>query len=119
MHALSIRETHKYVGTYQHLDEWRDIGSYEQIGEKDLDLIGEDDDACDPCEPLRRMVYVLVRAYDGVTDDEIKQALQASNTSAGCAHEYDCCGCRSYHASDAKRVTGDLWSFTVSSSRNF
>lgn len=112
MRVLEKRVTHGYVGTYKYLDKWEFVGEFEEIGAKDLPT-----DGTDHTEPLSQLVYVLVKSDK--PDSEIRQALHDHYTSWGCAHEYDCCGCRSYQAGDEKRVTGDLWQVTVNSFRNF
>jgi len=118
MHGLALRLTHVYVGSYQHLDEWADIGSFEQIGTKDITSQSDDDEG-DICEPRVTEIYVLVTANKEATTDDIETALLDTHTSQGCAHEYDCCGCRSHYASSAKCLGGPVWVVTVSSSRNY
>ena len=137
MQALEKRLTHKYVGEYQHLDQWATIGTIDEIGKRELPLSEEDE--CDPCDPKSWEIFVLVKPSPdlferwtmlNLEDDpdldyfkwsqrEIRQALHDTYTQWGCAHEWDCCGCRSYHASEEKVVTGDLWRVVVSSSRNY
>lgn len=113
---LEIRLTRKYVGTYKHLDEHETIGSLRRIGTEVVNTDGPDDGDC--TDSRRHTHHVIVEA-PGRSDDEISQALHDMHTSWGCAHEYDCCGCRSYMTTGATRVTGDLWCVEVSSSRNF
>lgn len=118
MIELSKRLTHTYVGTYQHLDKWQWLGSVDEIGSRELP--DAEPDEADPCEPRAREVFVLVKdVADDVSESDIRQALHDTYTSWGCAHEYDCCGCRSYRAGDVERVTGNLWRVEVFSSRNY
>lgn len=114
--ALSIRRTHRYVGTYQHEDEWEQIGSLEVLGSKTRsDEPGEGD----PCDPQITTVHAVITCDMPETDENIERAIRDTYTQHDCHHEYDCCGCRSYHVDTVERRTGDLWRFTVSSSRNY
>lgn len=137
MIALQKRLTHTYVGTYQHLDQWMDIGSIDEIGRRELPLSEEDEQ--DPCDHKSWEIFCLVtlasdihetwlNSGDGEKFDfdfykwsvaQTERALHDTYTEQGCAHEWDCCGCRSYYAEKVERVTGDLWKVVVSSSRNF
>lgn len=117
MIELNKRLTHTYVGTWQHLDKWQFIGNADEIGTKQLPRSEADED--DPCDPITREVFVIVSPEDGVSDGDIRTALLDTYTQWGCAHEYDCCGCRSYSATKAERKTGDLWRVVIHSSRNF
>lgn len=133
MHDLAIRLTHTYVGTYQHLDKWQSVGSFDELGRRELPLTDEEADDC--CDPQRHEVFCLVRfdeeaalafrgeRYCNMPRDQwrramIARALAQAFTSHGCAHEYDCCGCRSYSA-EAAPLSGDVWRVVVSSSRNY
>lgn len=115
MKTLSIKITDKYVGSFQHLDEWRDVASYEIVRTQRLPV----DDPDDICEPILLRHSLIVRPKHGATDEEIKQAIRSTFTQWGCAHEYDCCGCRSHAARKAKKVKDGIWSVEVFSSRNF
>jgi hypothetical protein len=143
MIALELRLTHGYVGTYKHLDKWLTLGTIDEIGSRELPLSTEEEN--DHCEPKRREVFVLVSinqkeadfynrwlesgdwlaevgAFEQWVDRQIALAIGDVYSSSGCAHEYDCCGCRSYSASDAQRIARgekDLWRVVVGSSRNF
>lgn len=127
---LSVRLTDKYVGEYQHLDQWATIGEYERIA------TGEhpSDDPDDYCESVTYYHTIRVTpdpttsiAYDAAgkpiflhRDETIRRALLDSFTDWGCAHDWDCCGCRSFLASSAHRLgDSDLWTVIVHSSRNF
>jgi hypothetical protein len=112
---LNKRITRNYVGTYQHLDEWELVGTINEIGSKEIPQ--SEDDKADLCEPHAHTVYAVVTSDK--PDSVVSAALHDTYTQAGCAHDYDCCGCRSFYASGAKRVTGDLWQVTVSSFRNY
>jgi hypothetical protein len=113
--TLSLRETSKYVGTYRHLDEWRDIGRFEELGRVDLGIT----DPEDMCEPRKGYILVSVAPVQkGPTRAEILRALADEFTIDGCAHEYDCCGCRSSRAS-AHHVKGNVYCVEITSSRNY
>lgn len=135
MQSLSLRLTHIYVGTYRHLDKWLEIGTFDELGRRELPLPAEDED--DPCEPRKHELFVFVKPSPELHElwlqhkpaaseldafrfgeRKIAQALRDMHTSHGCAHDWDCCGCRSYSA-EAERFSGDVWRVVVSSSRNF
>lgn len=112
-HDLAIRETFKFVGAYQHEDTWRSIGSCEvYAGEATCT------DETDICEPHLQVNMVEVQVDTRATRKDIKQALEQTFTKSGCAHEHDCCGCRSFYAS-AKHVGRNVYRLTITSSRNF
>jgi len=115
MMDLAIRQTRKYVGTYQHLDQWESIGSCEVIGTKEIPL--PEDEEYDVCDPQAHDHWVLVESE--ASPEKIKEALTHSFTQHDCHHEYDCCGCRSYRASKVEHEGGRVWRVKVSSSRNF
>lgn len=114
--TLSVRKTHKYVGTYSYLDEWEDIGTTEQIG---YQAEKPNDDEDDYCEPMTETYWLIVTPEEGATKDQIKEALRDTYTKWGCHHEYDCCGCRNYSAHYVQNTTGNLWKVVVGSSRNY
>lgn len=114
--VLELRVTHKYVGTHQHEDEWRYIGEFTVI-RKDVWVLYEEDEF-DPTEPMKAEYLLTVNA-EGATVEDIKQALKDTFTAAGCHHEYDCCGCRSYYAGNPVEYGFGMWSLTVNSYRNY
>lgn len=120
MESLEIRKTHKYVGTYRHMDEWETIGTIEDMGQRVLSV---DDD--DPCEYTVRERIVRIRCDEVQPDERIERALRDTYTSHGCAHEYDCCGCWSHHVTDvvdqfpAHKGTTRVYAVTIASSRNY
>lgn len=136
MQALSLRLTRTYVGTYQHLDKWADIGSIDELGSRELPLTEEQED--DYCEPHVRELFVHVKPspelhelwlagdppdpnldYNAWANAKIREALHDTYTQHDCHHEHDCCGCRSFYVSEAERLSGDVWRVVVSSSRNY
>lgn len=95
--ALQIRLTHKYVGTYQHEDEWETLGEYEVLSSQKWKPI--DDEEFDPTDTIKNFYEVVVRTYGSEHKAEkITQALRDQFTQVGCHHDYDCCGCRSFYA---------------------
>lgn len=119
MTELAIRLTHKYVGTYRHLDQWQTIGSYELLASATSEP--RDDDEPDITDP--RTTYNVVRVTPeprfAHRTKTIRRALIDEFTSWGCAHEYDCCGCRSYQARNAVQMDDNRWIVEVNSSRNY
>ncbi len=109
---LQVRETHKYVGTYQHLDRWREIGRARVIG---TEQISKDADGIEEAQVVRHTVTV----HSEAPDDEIARALRDTFTRQGCAHEYDCCGCWSHTARRPRKLSPGCWEVDVSSSRNY
>lgn len=117
MNPLSKRLTFSYVGDYSHLDEWEQIGSYEELGRDQLEV----DHPGDITEPFRMAHHILVTS--DADRETVRQALHDVFNHSGCAHDYDCCGCRSYQATNVvcviKGVRRSLWRVEVYSSRNF
>lgn len=115
---LRVRNTRAYVGTYQHLDDWTDIGRFIQTASGDVLQPGDADDIC---EPHTLVLTGLVELDQPVDDETVAQALRDTFTSEGCGHEYDCCGCRSFRVGDVKRCSEELplWTLLVHSSRNY
>ena len=114
--ALERRDTHKYVGEYQHLDEWTQLGRVREV------MRGEptypDGNNYEDSYKVELLVKVELHEDADASDDEVKLALADVYTSVGCGHEYDCCGCRSFWA-DAEHLKDDKWLVTISSSRNY
>lgn len=117
--SLEIRKTHKYVGTWKHLDQWETIGTAYELGSRDIKQ--PEGDEQDYCEPRRTLIHVKVKPLEGesIPLQEIKRALRDAYTSHDCAHEYDCCGCRSYYVQDVRKRVDGTFCVTVDSSRNF
>ena len=111
---LEIRRTRRYVGTYRHLDRWDRVGTLRRVQTHVRDIDPED-----PCEPLEHQHIVCVEADRGVPSDQIEAALRDHYSSAGCAHEWDCCGCRSFYAESVTRLDRSRYAVRVLSSRNF
>ena len=114
-HSLALRLTRKYVGTYQHEDEWNNIGT----ATEKLSGIDDHADDDDPCEPVTQLYCFEVKTDEPQEPKTIEQAFRDTFTKWGCAHEYDCCGCRSYRVSRVAPCGNDEWLVTVSSARNY
>lgn len=101
MQRLEIRETHKYVGSYKHMDDWTGIGK--------LSTVMSVDKADDSGE--YGVVFKIVRVESDADADQIRKALKDTFTSEGCGCTHDCCGCRSDRAYGATELEGDenLW----------
>lgn len=118
MQTLELRLTHKYVGTYQHEDEYKKVGKYEVIQSEQWAKVTED-----MTEPTQYYYWVKVHPDFGVPDSEVSQALSDTFSHIGCHHDYDCCGCRSFYARKPELLSryGDVeeWKVTVDSGRNY
>jgi len=86
---LSVRVTHRYVGTYRHLDEWRDVGTATLTPAR---LVREAEDFDEGGTYLRWATFPR-----GQDIDASIRAVEDVLTSSGCAHEWDCCGCPSVY----------------------
>jgi len=85
---LSVRLTHRYVGTWKHLDEWRDVGTAVLTPARAVEEGNGFDDGG---------TYIIWATLSrGVDRDAACRALEDELSSHGCAHEWDCCGCASY-----------------------
>jgi len=116
---LTVR-TGGYRAQYDHLNSHKYIGDYAMLASGKHDVVSDDDDDQDFCEPIGYNHLVRVKKVDdSVTDDEIKQAFYQEFSVSGCDHDYDCCGCRSFHAGPVEKVGETDWAITVHSSRNF
>lgn len=118
---LAIRKTHKYVGSYRHMDEWQEIGTMDHIGQR---LLSVDDD--DPCEYTTTEKTLRIRCDEIQPAERVERAIRDSINSHGCAHEYDCCGCWSTHVTSVTPMfTGSdttkpqLYRVVTASSRNY
>jgi len=133
---LSLRLTHTYVGTYAHLDKWAEIGTLDVIGLQDWTIEAENEQGDCSNEPQRTVAFVRVTEapelhemwiecahdprldYSAWANRTVARALRDTYSRHGCAHEHDCCGCRSFSA-EAERYSGDVWRVTINSSRNY
>jgi hypothetical protein len=110
---LNLRSTRQFADGYAHMDKWEEVGSMEDISSKTV----ESDDGEDLTEPRKTTLHTIITSK--ADDEKIKAAIYDTFTVSNCKHEYDCCGCRSFRVTSAKRVTGDLWCVEIGSSRNY
>ena len=118
-HSLSVRTTHKYVGTYSHLDNWDTVGLYKQIGGKALN---EDESAAfDATVEYEYYVHVMPLKGEALpTVDVLKAALEAQYTKDGCHHDHDCCGCVSTRVGSIEDIGGGtVYKLVVSATPNY
>lgn len=90
MHRFNVyrRLTNRYVDSYRHLDREQFVATVRVTPPR---LVRQAEDFDDGG------TYLLhVRAPAGAPN--IAQELRDSLSHHGCAHEYDCCGCRSVSA---------------------
>jgi hypothetical protein len=107
---LERRVTHRYVGEYQHLDEWQDVGRAKVFPPRKIEDGNGHDDAG---------TYLMHAKIPAGQDPEAsRQALADRYTRWGCSHEYDCCGCLSTSAK-VKRLTPRTFSVLIRQSRNY
>lgn len=97
MEALHLEQrlTHRYVGTYSHLDEWRDVTA------TSAPAILTPPKMVDPGNNYDEggtylLWATLPRLPRRADRADAAQALEDTLSSWGCHHEYDCCGCASY-----------------------
>lgn len=112
---LYIRMTNKYVGTYQHEDQWNYVGQITRIQSH----VTESDDPEDATESMTHVHEVEVSPEQAVSEEQVAKAIRDHYTKAGCHHEYDCCGCRSFYASKPDYLGGNRWEVKVNSFRNY
>jgi hypothetical protein len=111
--TLSLRKTHKFVGQWQHEDDWQDIGEVKLVMGQTVHTDEED-----PCDPTTAEGFAEVQTYQPELPSKIRLALHDTYTHWGCDHEYDCCGCVSYHA-NVDHIAGPMYRVTITSSRNY
>ena len=92
--AVELRKTHKYVGTWKHLDDHEYLGVAKVLRGRELvqPLAYYEEPSHGPV----RLFSVIVPR--GVDRKKWEHALTDTFSSWGCSHEYDCCGCASYSA---------------------
>ena len=87
---LEQRLTHRYVGTYDYLDEWDYVSPEPALLTPMREV--EPGNGYDEGGTYIRWA-TLPR---GVNRAQAIRALEDSLSRWGCAHEWDCCGCASY-----------------------
>jgi hypothetical protein len=112
--SIEIRKTHKYVGSYQHLDDWEALPErVKQLGGKGYPP-DDDTDYSDGGKFVFRVV-----APRSLDPKKVMQALRDTYTSQGCAHQRDCCGCESRRASVTRIRRSNEYRVTQSISFNY
>ena len=115
---LKRRLTNKYVGTYQHEDEWEYIGRYTILSSERWRLECNEDP--DPTDPMKHFYTIKVEdVLEGYTIKDVEEAIKDSFSKIGCHHEHDCCGCRSYYAKNPIHQITDYYKLEVNSWRNY
>lgn len=120
MTRLFLRETFKFNAAYRDLDSWIGIGTFKVIAATTVDCNDELEEGEEPdfCEPQRTTMLVCADTSEPRPLTDVCQALEQEFSGSGCTHEYDCCGCRSYHA-HAMYLGKNRYEVVVSSSRNY
>lgn len=110
---LSLRLTRTYVGQWDYLDRWREIGLVTlTMGEP------QHTNEEDVSDPTTVEGFAEVQTYAPEHPRRIEEALTHTYSKSGCDHEYDCCGCRSFTAS-AEHVGQNVYRLTICSSQNY
>lgn len=108
-HVLDIRETYNYRDYWSYMDRWTNIGSYTVLTSKHRDR--------DTGNAERSSIFIVC-VDSTAKEEDILHGLDDSFTSSHCTHEYDCCGCRSFHG-EAKRINGKFYAVRQTSSCNW
>lgn len=103
--AMHRRLTHRYVGTFQHLDEHRYVGTALLTHGRTTE-VGNNYDEGNSFIRWARLDAGVARTRKG--RDDAAKALCDSLSRWGCSHEYDCCGCASYATSVVRRKGRDV-----------
>lgn len=126
--SLNKRLTHKYVGTYKHLDAHEEIAQYVVMNQ--TNMLDDDEDDPDPCDHRLTFLYLKITDIkEGLGEDSIADAIYDEFSAGGCSCEHDCCGCRSYTVVQAEKCKQfnygyrdadcQVWMVLVASSRNY
>ena len=83
------RTTHKYVGTYKHLDKYGTPVLIKMLGGRKVERY--EDYYVGPIYYNR----IVLPAGTTATFKQVRNALYGEFSKHGCHHEYDCCGCAS------------------------
>jgi len=90
-HTLAVKQSAKYVGSYDYLDDWKTVGTFVVHRRGTIDY-GYDDEL-DEDIYATSIYHITVEPNDGVDNDTVRRALQDHYTKWGCACSHDCCGC--------------------------
>ena len=85
---LELRLTHRYVGTYSHLDAWDAVGTALLTPAR---VVAEGNDYDEGNTYVR---WATVPRGQSVS--ATARALEDTLSRHGCSHDWDCCGCASY-----------------------
>lgn len=118
METLSIRKTHKFVGTWQHEDEWEYVGDFENVATVTNDIEDENGPGSDPCAPQMTTRIGIIH-HEGKSNEAIEKAIHDTFTQWGCDHEWDCCGCRSYRVHEVQYIGKNYWRVDIYSAQNY
>ena len=105
---IEKRVTHKYVGKWRHLDQWRDAISApaRALPRRLVAVPGGDADHSEGPTHVHR--FRLPAGLTRRQRDDAARGLRDMYTSHGCSHEYDCCGCSSHYARVIHRAGRDV-----------
>lgn len=89
--GISKRVTHKYRDGWAHEDRWQYLGHLLVTPAKVTEE-GNRYDEGDTYVRFARISNISRKAFK-----ELKRGIQDTMGGSRCHHEYDCCGCASYH----------------------
>mgnify|MGYP003461697440 CR=1 FL=1 len=109
---LTPRLTRKYVDQWGHLDKWDYKNSFvaKELGMEVIALPEDFDEG--------QTVKFGVAVPKHIDPNLALQALYDRYNQSGCYHEWDCCGCPSYHAK-IRPVKKGFFSVIVRTSYNY
>lgn len=112
--TLELRKTRRYVGTYQHEDEWETVCPVKRLATKTFPPRRDDYDV----GPTYVFRLVLPFRPTRAQNRQVLQAIHDSFSRFGCHHEYDCCGCASFSA-NGERVGTREYRVVMHTSYNY
>ncbi len=92
---LNVRTSNTYADGWRHLDSDEYVGTVKLTPRR---LVAEGDGHDEGGTYLQH-----ARIPAGMPVDLFKQAVRDTLSGSNCRHEYDCCGCASYHVSVQNR----------------
>jgi hypothetical protein len=110
--TLERNLTRKYALGWASCDEWQELGEAKLLPPNNV----RQDEKEGTANWTQRLI-VSHRVADRHLQSEILEAINDTFTSSRCTHEYDCCGCISYHAW-GQRVGAREYLINFYSSRN-
>jgi hypothetical protein len=108
MHSIDLyyRLTHKFTLGWSHEDDWDHAVSAKILP---LKLVASTDDT----DTFTQRVI----APSSHRKTDLSNAIASTLSRSGCRHEYDCCGCVSFHAI-VRRVSAREYVARIHTSRN-